>query len=57
MIELKGVTQSYHNKIILEQVNLHINRNAICALVGRNGAGKSTLIHSMLGLLSVKKAP
>lgn len=55
MIELRGVTQSYENKLILDQVDLHIAENELCALVGRNGAGKSTLIHSMLGLLKIKQ--
>lgn len=55
MISMKHVTQSFGKKIILDDVNLHINSNEICALVGRNGAGKSTLINSLLGLLPIKK--
>jgi ABC-2 type transport system ATP-binding protein len=55
MIEIQDVTQSYQNKIVLDGVDLHIHENELCALVGRNGAGKSTLIHSILGLLPLKK--
>lgn len=55
MIEIKGLTQSFRNKIVLQNVNLSIGQNEVCALVGRNGAGKTTLIHSLLGLLAVKK--
>lgn len=55
MIEIKGLTQSYNNKVVLDNVDLTINENEICALVGSNGAGKSTLIHSMLNLIPVKK--
>lgn len=54
MIEIKQLTQSYQNKVVLNQVDLSIERNEICALVGSNGAGKSTLIHTMLNLLPVK---
>lgn len=55
MIEILGLTQAYGNKLVLDQVNLTIEKDEICALVGRNGAGKSTLLHSLLGLLPVKK--
>lgn len=55
MIEIKELTQSYQNKVVLKDINLIIEKNEICALVGSNGAGKSTLIHSMLNLIPVKK--
>jgi ABC-2 type transport system ATP-binding protein len=54
MIEIKGLSQSYKNKQVLKDINLTIEKNEYCALVGRNGAGKSTLIRSILGLQSVK---
>lgn len=55
MIEIKGLSQSYKNKQVLKDINLTIEKNEYCALVGRNGAGKSTLIRSILGLQPVKK--
>jgi len=54
MIEIKGLSQSYKNKQVLKDINLTIEKNEYCALVGRNGAGKSTLIRSILGLQAVK---
>jgi ABC-2 type transport system ATP-binding protein len=55
MIEINRLTQSYQNKLVLNEINLFIKKNEICALVGSNGAGKSTLIHTMLNLIPVKK--
>lgn len=55
MIEINGVIKSYHGKKVLNNVELVIEKNECCALVGRNGAGKSTLIHAMLGIVPVNK--
>ena len=55
MINVQGLTQSYGNKVILNDISLSIEKNEVCALVGRNGAGKSTFIHSLLGLLPIRK--
>jgi subfamily B ATP-binding cassette protein MsbA len=43
-IELKNVTFSYQDKIILDEVNLKIEKGKTVALVGSSGAGKSTLV-------------
>lgn len=43
-IEFKNVTFSYGEKIILENINLKIEKGKTVALVGSSGAGKSTLV-------------
>ncbi|AXH98279.1 ABC transporter ATP-binding protein [Sporosarcina sp. PTS2304] len=55
MIEIESLTYAYFRKNVLNDINLHIEKNERCALVGRNGAGKSTLIKLLLDLLTVKK--
>ena len=55
MITVTDLNQSFGKKLILESINIEINKHEICALVGRNGAGKSTFINSLLGLLPVKQ--
>jgi ATP-binding cassette subfamily F protein 3 len=53
VLELKGARKAYGDKVVLNQVNLHIERGDRIALVGHNGAGKSTLMR----LLSAQEAP
>ena len=42
--ELKAVTKSYGNKIVVNSVNLQIREGEILALLGPNGSGKSTIL-------------
>ena len=42
-IELKDVGFAYHDKTILQKINLKIKKGQTIALVGSSGAGKSTL--------------
>lgn len=42
-IEFKNVSFSYGNKVILQDINLIIEKGKTVALVGASGAGKSTL--------------
>ncbi|WP_019154060.1 ABC transporter ATP-binding protein [Robertmurraya massiliosenegalensis] len=55
MIEVSNLYQSFGKKRVLHDVHLKMEKNEICALVGRNGAGKSTFINSLLGILPVKQ--
>jgi ATP-binding cassette, subfamily B, bacterial MsbA len=43
-IEFKNVSFSYQDKIILDEINLKIEKGKTVALVGSSGAGKSTLV-------------
>ena len=50
---LKDLTFSYEidKPLILDKLNLSINKNEIIGIVGLSGAGKSTLVDLMLGLI------
>ncbi|HEX8984418.1 MAG TPA: ABC-F family ATP-binding cassette domain-containing protein, partial [Bryobacteraceae bacterium] len=47
--EFAGVSKSYGEHLVFEDVNFHIERGERIALVGVNGAGKSTLIKILAG--------
>src|SRR5262245_3994439 len=49
VLELKHARKAYGGKIVLDHVNLHIERGDRIALVGHNGAGKSTLMRMLSG--------
>jgi len=50
VIEISGLTKSYGNHIVVNNLNLTIRKGEIFGLLGPNGAGKSTTILMMLGL-------
>lgn len=60
MIELKGIDKIYNNKKdnefqALYDVDLHIEKGEMVAIMGRSGAGKSTLLH-ILGFVDTFEA-
>ncbi len=40
----KNVSKSYKKKIVLDNINIEIELDKICGLIGHNGAGKTTLL-------------
>lgn len=54
MIKAKNLKLCYDEKIILDDINLDIEKGKITALIGSNGCGKSTLIKAIARILSPK---
>ncbi len=48
--ELRGVSKSFGEKVVLRNINLSFFYGAKIGVVGENGAGKSTLLKIMAGL-------
>lgn len=50
MLKTQNLTIGYPSKIILENLNLHLEKGKLTALLGINGAGKSTLLRTIAGV-------
>lgn len=49
VIEAKGVSKAYGEKLLLDDVNFSIPAGAIVGIIGPNGAGKTTLFRMITG--------
>ena len=50
MLELRGVSKRFDQKLVLDEVDLRLPAGSVLGLVGKNGAGKTTLLKCALGL-------
>jgi Fe-S cluster assembly ATP-binding protein len=49
MLEIKNLTVSVENNLILDGLSLSVNAGQVAAIMGPNGSGKSTLAYVMAG--------
>ncbi|MCB1554483.1 MAG: energy-dependent translational throttle protein EttA [Xanthomonadales bacterium] len=49
VIEFKGVTKSFGDRMLIEDLNFIMPPGAIIGIIGPNGAGKSTLFRMIIG--------
>ena len=52
MLEIRNLVVSYHEKKVLDGINLTVDSGEICTIIGPSGCGKSTLLKSVAGLVS-----
>lgn len=50
MIQVNGLTKTYGNQILFENIRFNINSRERIGLVGRNGHGKTTLFRLIMGV-------
>ena len=51
-LEVQGVSKSFSNNIVLNNINFAVKAGEIHTLLGENGAGKSTLLNIVSGSLA-----
>ncbi len=49
VIEIEGVSKGFDNRLLIDNLNLSIPKNAIIGIIGPNGVGKSTLFRMIMG--------
>lgn len=52
MIQLKAVTKSFDNSLVLDIVDWFVRKGSVFGLVGPNGAGKSTILRLISGVIT-----
>ncbi|NMB94044.1 MAG: ATP-binding cassette domain-containing protein, partial [Flexilinea flocculi] len=55
MLECRGISKFFGGTHALEDVDFHVSKGQVHALVGENGAGKSTLMKIIIGLYKQDK--
>ncbi|MFK8101701.1 MAG: ATP-binding cassette domain-containing protein, partial [Saprospiraceae bacterium] len=49
-LTLENVTKSYGEKVLFENISLHVDQGQKIAIVAKNGTGKSTLLRVIAGI-------
>jgi len=50
IIKVANISKSYSKKIVLNDVNINIEKGQVYGLIGPSGAGKTTLVKIMVGM-------
>lgn len=51
ILQTRGLSKKYRGRLVLNQVNMNIQRGDIYGFVGENGSGKTTIIRLITGLI------
>ncbi len=54
MIEIKNLSKSFGNNLVLDNVSLSFDKGCVYGIMGENGAGKTTLFQCILNFIHYK---
>ncbi|MBW2006007.1 MAG: LPS export ABC transporter ATP-binding protein [Deltaproteobacteria bacterium] len=54
-LKVKDLVKSYGKRVVVNRVNLEVNRGQVIGLLGPNGAGKTTTFYMIVGLIKAKE--
>src|SRR5690554_388810 len=49
-LEMRNITKKFSENIVLNKVNLSVEKGQVHAIIGENGSGKTTLMNILAGL-------
>jgi len=49
VLEIENLSKGFKNRLLIDDLNLKVPRNAIVGIIGPNGVGKSTLFRMIMG--------
>jgi zinc transport system ATP-binding protein len=55
VIDIQNLSFSYAKQVVLEDINIKIEKKDFLAIIGPNGGGKSTLVKNILGLEKIQQ--
>lgn len=51
ILRVQGVSKSFHNRKVLDNVNLELVQGEIFGIIGQSGSGKTTLLNTLIGFV------
>ena len=51
MIEARKLVKAFNGRLVLNQLNLSVNKGETLVIIGRSGCGKSVFIKHLIGLM------